>query len=93
MIRRDAVASYICVYLRRDHEGSVNVKYYAHLAYSTRRRESTRYVRTDIYTLQIRKTKYEADGKTNLHITRDMRAITDNLAVRAAPIYHAVVAK
>jgi len=43
--------------------------------------------------LQIRKIKYGAGGRTNLHLTRDTRAITDNLAVSAAPIYHAVVAK
>ena len=46
---------------------------------------------TDGYTLQIRETKYEAGSKTNLHLTRDTRAITDNLAVRVAQIYHTVV--
>lgn len=53
-------------------------------------REST-LIRADGYTLQIRETKYEAGSKTNLHLTRDTRAITDNLAVRVAPIYHTVV--
>jgi len=52
-------------------------------------REST--LRADGYTLQIWETKYEACSKTNLHLTRDTRAITDNLAVRVAPIYHTVV--
>lgn len=92
MIRRDVVASYICVYLRRDHEGSV-LREMLRVPCLFHGGENQRATCGWIYTLQIRKTKYAADGKTNLHITRDMRAITDNLAVRAAPIYHAVVAK
>ncbi|KYN33266.1 hypothetical protein ALC56_12415 [Trachymyrmex septentrionalis] len=52
--------------------------------------ENQRYVRMDIL-CKYEKQSTKAGSKTNLHLTRDTRAITDNLAVRVAPIYHTVV--